>query len=46
MHLIKGQIGDYEISVKINKKDIEELLKIGQRFIEKLRDYLVENNFL
>ncbi len=42
----KRQIGDYEISVKINKKDIEELLKIGQRFIEKLRDYLVENNFL
>ncbi|TKJ21592.1 MAG: HEPN domain-containing protein [Promethearchaeota archaeon Loki_b32] len=42
----KRQIGDYEISVKINKKDIEELLKIGQRFIEKLMDYLVENNFL
>ena len=42
----KRQIGDYEISVKINKKDIEELLKIGQRFIEKLRNYLVENNFL
>lgn len=42
----KRQIGDYEISVKINKKDVEELLKIGQGFIEKLRDYLVENNFL
>ncbi|TET61046.1 MAG: HEPN domain-containing protein [Promethearchaeota archaeon] len=42
----KRQIGDYEISVKINKKDVEELLKIGQGFIEKLKDYLVENNFL
>lgn len=42
----KRQIGDYEISVKINKEDVEKLLEIGQNFIEKLNEYLEENNFL
>ncbi len=42
----KRQIGDYEISVKIDKEEVEELLKTGQKFIEKLKEYLVENNFL
>ena len=42
----KRQIGDYEISVNINKEDVEKLLEIGQDFIEKLKEYLKENNYL
>ncbi|HDZ17531.1 MAG TPA: hypothetical protein ENH75_04535 [archaeon] len=42
----KRQIGDYEISVKINKEDVEKLLEIGQNFIEKLEKYLKEKNYL
>lgn len=42
----KRLIGDYGTSVNIDKVEAQDLLIVGKEFIDKIINYLEENNFL
>ena len=42
----KRLIGDYGTSIIIDKTEAQDLLKIGKEFIDRIINYLKENNFL
>ncbi len=42
----KRLIGDYGTSIIIDKTEAQDLLKIGKEFIDRIINYLEENNFL
>ncbi|MEE9376822.1 MAG: hypothetical protein V3V33_02165 [Candidatus Lokiarchaeia archaeon] len=42
----KRLMGDYGTSIVINKNEAQELLNIGQDFIENIADYLEKKKYL
>jgi uncharacterized protein (UPF0332 family) len=43
---VKRQIGDYEYTFVISKREAEEILENGKKFVEKIIQYLKEKRML
>ena len=42
----KRQIGDYGHKISINQKETEEILEIGQNFVNKIIEYLNQKKII